>query len=100
MKTIWTNDLTGTHYSDYDEAVDNVLEYAQYIEGDIIREVFNEQSPHEILNAMLNLEKGSHLYAKIMTEVNQRILSEYLIESEVPDEEYDFIMEDEEDENF
>ena len=98
MKTIWINDITGVDYDDYDEAVDNVLEYAQYIEEDIIWEVINEQSPHEILHAMLNLEKGSCLYAKIMTEVNQRILSEYLIEKEVPDEEDD--EEDETNENF
>ena len=100
MKIIWTNELTGTHYSDYDEAANNVLEHARYIEWDIIREVLEEHTPYEILNAMTDLTKGASLYDEIMEEVTRRILSEYLIESEVPDEEYDFIMEDEEDENF
>lgn len=99
MKTIWTNDLTGTHYSDYDKAVNGVLENARYIEGDIIREVLEEYTPHEILNAMGDLAKGANLYDEIMEEVTRRILSYYLFESEVPDEEYDFIMEDEEDES-
>lgn len=99
MKTIWTNELTGTHYSDYDEAANNVLEHARYIEGDIIREVLEEYTPHEILNAMGDLVKGANLYDEIMEEVTHRILSEYLIESEVPDEEYDFIMEDKENES-
>lgn len=100
MKTIWTNELTGTNYSDYDEATNSVLEYARYIEGDIIREVLEKYTPHEILDAMGDLVKGANLYDEIMEEVTRRILSEYLIESEVPDEEYDFIMEGEEDENF
>lgn len=94
MKTLWVNDLTGINYDDYDEAVENVLEDARYIEGDIIREVLKEHSPHEILSAMVDLNKGGRLYDEIMDEVVRRILSNYLIESEVPDEEYDFIMED------
>lgn len=100
MKTLWTSELTGIHYDDYDAAVDNVLDDARYIEEDIIREVLKEHSPHDIINAMVNPEKGSCLYDEIMNEVVRRILSNYLIESEVPDEEYDFIMEDEENENF
>lgn len=99
MKIIWTNELTGTHYSDYDEAANNVLEHARYIEGDIIHEVLEEYTPHEILDAMGDLVKGTILYNEIMEKVINRILSEYLIESEVPDEEYNFIMEDEEDES-
>lgn len=94
MKTLWTSELTGTHYDDYDAAVDNVLEDARVVEGDIIREVLKEHNPHEILRAMTDLKKGGHLYDEIMDEVVHRILSNYLIESEVPDEEYDFIMED------
>lgn len=100
MKTLWTNELTGIHYDDYDAAVDNILDDARHIEGDIIREVLEEHSPHEILGAMVDLNKGGHLYDEIMNEVVRRILSNYLIESEVPDEEYDFIMEDETNENF
>lgn len=100
MKTIWTNEFTGTHYSDYDEAANSVLEHARYIEWDIIREVLEEHSPREILNAITDSTEGANLYNEIMEEVIRRILSNYLIESEVPDEEYDFIMEDEEDENF
>lgn len=94
MKTLWVNDITGINYDDYDEAVESVLESARYIEADIIREIFEEYNPDEILHAMIDLEKGTHLYEKIMEEVNHRILSNYLIESEIPDEEYDFIMED------
>lgn len=94
MKTLWTNELTGTHYDDYDAAVDSVLDDAEAIEGDIIREVLEEHSPYEILGAMVDLNKGGHLYDEIMDEVVRRILSNYLIESEVPKEEYDFIMED------
>lgn len=94
LKTLWINELTGTNYDDYDEAVESVLENARYIESDIIREVFEEYNPNEILHAMIDLERGTHLYEKITEEVNNRILSNYLIESEVPDEEYDFIMED------
>ena len=74
MKTIWTNELTGTHYSDYDEAANNVLEHARYIEWDIIREVLEEHTPYEILQ-----------------EAENRFLSEFLVE--VEDDE-----EDEEDE--
>ena len=94
MKTLWTNELTGIHYDDYDAAVDNVLDDAEAIEGDIIREVLEEHCPYEILGAMVDLKKGGHLYDEIMDEVVRRILSNYLIESEVPDEEYDFIMEE------
>ena len=92
MKTVWVSDITGTYYDDYDEAVDNVLEDTQYIEADIIREVFEEYDPYEILKAMIDLKKGSRLYDEIMDEVVRRILSNYLIEKEIPDEE------DEEDE--
>lgn len=99
MKTIWTNEFTGTHYSDYDEAANSVLEDARYIEGDIIHKVLEEYTPHEILDAMGDLIKGTILYNEIMEKVIHHILSEYLIESEVPDEEYDFIMEDKEDES-
>lgn len=95
MKTVWVNEFTGTYYNDYDEAVENVLEDARYIEGDIIRKVLEEYSPHEIIDAMGNSKKGSYLYDEIMDEVVRRILSNYLIEREIPDEEYDFIMEDE-----
>ena len=100
MKTLWINELTGIHYDDYDAAVDNVLDDVEAIEGDIIREVLAERCPYEILGAMADLQKGAHLYDEIMDEVVRRILSNYLIESEVPDEEYDFIMEDETNENF
>jgi hypothetical protein len=100
MKTLWVNELTGINYDDYDEAVENVLEDARYIEEDIIREVLEEHSPHDIISAMANPEKGSCLYDEIMSEVVCRVLSNYLIESEVPDKEYDFIMEDETNENF
>lgn len=76
----WENGLSGECFDDYEEARESVLEYLRYEEDDYIWEVIKEACyPSEILKGLVEAKTGEDLAERIMNELEDRFLSDYLI---------------------
>lgn len=76
----WENELSGECFDDYEEARESVLEYLRYEDDDYIWKIIKETCyPSEILKGLVDLKTGETLAEKIMDELENRFLSDYLI---------------------
>lgn len=90
MKTVWIDDTTGFEYDDYNKARDAVLEY---LNGDDYRnalaEVISKYGISEVLKGFVHPNIGTRLYEEIMDTAEQTVLSMFLVEREVEEDEED-----------
>ena len=88
MKTIWIDDTTGFEYDDYDKACDAVLEYLNTDDyRDALEEVISEYGISELLKGFIHPNIGVHLYQEIMDTAERIVLSKFLVEDEVEEDE-------------
>lgn len=88
MKTIWIDDTTGFEYDNYDEACDAVLEYLDTDDyRDALEEVISEYGINELLKGLIHPNIGAHLYQEIMDIAERIVLSNFLVEDEVEENE-------------
>jgi hypothetical protein len=88
MKTIWIDDTTGFEYDDYDKACDAVLEYLNTDDyRDALEEVISEYGISELLKGLIHPDIGAHLYQEIMDTAERIVLSKFLVEDEIEEDE-------------
>lgn len=88
MKTIWIDAVTDIEYDDYYEARDAVLEYLDTDDyRDALEEVISEYGISELLKGFIHPDIGVHLYEEIMGTAERIVLSKFLIEDEVEEDE-------------
>lgn len=88
MKTIWIDDITGFEYDNYDEACDAVLEYLDTDDyRDALEEVISEYGISELLKGLIHPDIGARLYEEIMDTAERIVLSKFLVEDEVEEDE-------------
>ena len=90
MKTIWIDDTTGFEYDDYDKACNAVLEYLNTDDyRDALEEVISEYGISELLKGFIRPDIGAYLYQEIMDTAERIVLSKFLVEDEVEEDEKD-----------
>ena len=88
MKTIWIDDTTGFEYDDYNEACDAVLEYLDADDyRDALAEVISEYGISELLKGLIHPDIGARLYEEITSTAERIVLSKFLVEDEVEEDE-------------
>ena len=88
MKTIWIDDTTGFEYDDYNEACDAVLEYLDADDyRDALAEVISEYGISELLKGLIHPDIGARLYEEITNTAERIVLSKFLVEDEVEEDE-------------
>ena len=88
MKTIWIDDTTGFEYDNYDEACDAVLEYLDTDDyRDALEEVISEYGISELLKGLIHPDIGARLYQEIIDTAQRIVLSKFLVEDEVEEDE-------------
>lgn len=89
MKTKWVNDITGTHYDNYDEAREATLKFMGYT--DTLKETLiayiDQHGPSKVLGGLTFSEIGQPMCEEIFQMAEEHFLSNCLIEVEVEDEE-------------
>lgn len=90
MKTVWIDDVTHIEYDDYDEARDAVLEHLDTDDyRDALEEIISEYGVSELLKGLIHPNIGAHLYEEIMDAAERIVLSAFLIEDEIEEDEED-----------
>ena len=88
MKTVWINEITHIEYDDYDEAREAVLEHMDIDDyRDALEEVISEYGISELLKGFIHPNIGAHLYDEIMDAAERIVLSNFLVEDEIEEEE-------------
>lgn len=88
MKTIWIDAVTDTEYDDYDEACDAVLQYLDTDDcRDALEEVISEYGISELLKGLIHPDIGARLYEEITSTAERIVLSKFLVEDEVEEDE-------------
>lgn len=88
MKTVWINEITHIEYDNYDEAREAVLEHIDTDDyRDALEEVISEYGISELLKGLIHPNIGAHLYDEIMDAAERIVLTNFLVEDEIEEEE-------------
>ena len=90
MRTVWIDAVTDTEYDDYGEACDAVLQYLDTDDcRDALEEVISKYGISELLKGLIHPNIGVYLYQEIMDTAERIVLSKFLVEDEVEEDEED-----------
>lgn len=90
MKTVWIDAITLIEYDDYEMAREAVLEYLDTDDyRDALEEIISEYGISELLKGLIRPDIGANLYGEIMDAAERIVLSNFLVEDEVEEDEED-----------